>query len=222
MPSLAAGGDERSEDARAGDRIVGSLGMPLDADHVSAIRGLDGLDHAVRRGRHDVESAGIIQCLHVMTVDHAFEPSASHGMARAVSMLVRRVEVVGEVLVEMAARMKTHHLHPEAYPEDREIRRRVLEEVEQFEFEGLTIRCDEGGRRMNGLIEGAGVGIVAAAQNHSVEMRENLRSGSRAREERDRDASRIRHASGVTASEADLVLDEIGRDTNERATRGNR
>ena len=189
--------------------------MPLDAHHVSTRRRLDGLDDAVRRGRDDIESARIVQCLDVVTVDEAVEAATSHRMGGTVSMLVGGVEMIGKVLVEMAAGMQAHHLHSEADPEHREIRRGLFESVEQFEFECLAIGCDEGRGRMHRLIEPRGVRIVAAAQDHPIEMRNDLRGRPGIREEGDRDSAGVRHASGVTPAQTDLVVDEVGGDTNE-------
>ena len=133
--------------------------MPLDTHHVSTFLRLDGLDHPIRRGRDDFESAGIIQGLHVMTVDHAVETATAHRVDRAVPMLVRGLEMVGEVLIELATRMETHHLHAETDAEDRQIRCGILESVEQFDFECLPIRGDERRGGMDRLVESGGVRI---------------------------------------------------------------
>ena len=191
--------------------------MPLNAHQVSTFRRLDGLDHPVRRGCDDFESARIIQCLHVMAVDDAFESAASYRVGRAVAMLIGGVEMIGEVLVEMTTGVEAHHLHAETDPEHREIRSGVLESVEQFDFECLTIRGDEGRGRMDRLIEPCSVRVVATAQDHAIEMRDDLRRGSGTGEKGDRDPAGVRDASGVTTAQADLVVDEIGGDADERS-----
>ena len=217
MAAPAAGFDEGAEDPRPGDRIIGSFGMPLDAHHESTVLRLDGFDHTVRCGRDDVEAARIIEGLYVMAVNDAFEPSTAYGVGGAVAMLIGGLEMVGQMLVEMAAGVKTHHLHSQADSKYREVRCRLLEPVEQLEFEGLAIGRDEGRGWMNRLIEACSVRIVATAHDHPIEMRDDLGGGSGAGEDGNRDPAGVGDASGVTSSQPDLIVDEIGGDTDERS-----
>ncbi len=127
----------------------------------------------------------------MMTVHSSGEAGARDLMNRAVPVLVRGFKVIGEVLIQTAARVKPEHLHPEADSQDRHLRTGSLERVEELEFEGLSHRIDERGLGVNGVTETRGVGVVTTAEDHAVEMGQQGFSRPGERKQGDRDATAL-------------------------------
>ena len=213
---LAAGVQKRAKDLWAGPWIGGSLGVPLNTQQERAIGRFDGFDDAVGRFADDLQSAGILERLDMVAVYSSGEASSRDLMDRTVTVLVRGLEVVGEVLIQTAARMEAEHLHPEADAQDRDLGMGSFEGIEKLEFEGLANRIDERGLGVNGFAEVRGVGIVAAAEDHTVEVRQHGCSRPRERKEGDRDPPAFGDRSRVSTSKAGLVLHEVGGHPDER------
>lgn len=104
-----------------------------------------------------------------MAVHASGESSPVDLVSRAVSMLVRGLEIIGEVLIQSAACMKTEHLHSEADSQHRHLRMGAFERIEEFEFEALSDWIDEIGFRVNRFAEVRGIRIVPTAENDAVE-----------------------------------------------------
>lgn len=193
--------------------------MPLDPEVERAVSPGDRFDDAVAGGGHDLEVAGVLERLAMMTVDGAGD-LAFDLVLGAVPVEVGGGQMVGEVLVEAAARAQSHELHPEADAQQRQARPGLLHQLQPFQLACLSIRRHEGGLRVDRLAEGCGVGIVAAAQDQRVEAGEDRRGGSRHRRQRDSDAAGGLDRPEIGASDADLILHEIAGDAHEGAVGG--
>jgi hypothetical protein len=163
--------------------------VPLDPEEEGAVIRFDRFDHAVRRLADDRQPPRIIERLNVMAVHPPGESSPGDLVNRAVSMLVRGLEIIGEVLIQSAACMKTEHLHSEADSQYRHLGVGAFERVEEFEFEALADRIDEIGFRVDRLAEGGRIRIVPATEDHAVEAGQQGGGRTWKWEEGDRDTT---------------------------------
>ena len=189
--------------------------MPLNAEQELSFGRLDGFDDAVRCFANDRQPPGMIKCLDVMTMDASSESSSRDVMNRSIAMLVCRLKTIRKMLVQSAACVEPEHLHSEADSQHRHLGIRAFECVEEFKFEGLSHRIDEIGTGVDRCAESGGVRIVAAAENDAVQVGQHGRARTRKWEEWNRNSAALGDRSGVSASEAGLILHKVGGDTDE-------
>ncbi|MFB0985199.1 MAG: hypothetical protein QMB94_02800, partial [Phycisphaerales bacterium] len=95
--------EERLKNGHSSSGIVGSFGVPLNAEEELSFGRFDGFDDAVRCFANDRQPPGMIKCLDVMTMDASSESSPRDVMNRSIAMLVRRLKTIRKMLVQSTA-----------------------------------------------------------------------------------------------------------------------
>src|SRR5204862_8321826 len=111
--------DEPAKQDKSEFVINSPFRVPLDADEKRVVIAPHRFKNAIRRRCNDAHRTAIAQSLTMVAVDLAEAKLASDLVALLVPMHVSGRQRVGEILIQISARVQSHQLHAQAYPQRR-------------------------------------------------------------------------------------------------------